>query len=237
MNRYPVDMEEMPFETQDDVFCPTETSRLLIKACKAAKLTPGKLLDLGCGCGYVGIVLARLGLCKSPVFASDISKQAISLAKKNANEMSIDYIAKCGSLFKVWEDERFDVIIDDVAGISDDIARISPWYPPGVDCNAGRDGTKWIVKIIEQSRRYLVEGGTLIFPTLSLSNEDKILRLLKETYTSYTLIAKQDWFLPDGIASRPEIFIPLIDDGSIRCERKYGKWIWSTCIYSVHNTS
>ena len=237
MNRHSIDMEGMHFETQENVFYPTETSRLLIKAYEAAKLAPGRILDLGCGCGFVGIVLARLGLCESPVFASDISERAISLAKKNANEMSVEYIAKCGMLFEVWEDERFDVIVDDVAGISDDIAKISPWYPPGVDCNAGRDGTKWILKIIEQSKQYLVEGGTLIFPTLSLSNEEKILRLVKETYTSYTLLAKQDWFLPDEIASKPEIFVPLIDDGSIRCEKKYGKWICSTSIYSARNTT
>lgn len=226
-----VENKEFLFETCEDVFYPTDTSNLLIEACKSTISSPKKILDLGCGCGLVGIVLAKLRLCKGPVFASDISKKAITLANKNASKMSINYIARYGSLLEPWRDEKFDVIVDDVSGISDDIAKISSWYPPGVDCNAGRDGTKWIIQVIEQSRQYLREGGELIFPVLSLSNENKIIQTLKKTYSSYELIIKKDWFLPDKIADKIDILMSLIDDGLIRCQKKFGKWIWSTYIY------
>ncbi|MFC1718687.1 methyltransferase [Candidatus Poribacteria bacterium] len=223
--------KELLFETREGIFHPTDTSNLLIDACKLSIPSPRKILDLGCGCGIVGIVLARLGLCKEPLFASDISKEAVALAKENASRMSVEYIARCGSLFEPWRGEKFDVIIDDVAGLSDDIAEISSWYPAGVDCNAGRDGTSWIIQVIEQSRQYLAEGGTLIFPVLSLSNEEKILQILKKTYPFHELIIKKDWFLPDEIANRIDILMPLMNDGSIRCQKKYGKWIWSTYVY------
>lgn len=228
-----IEKKELFCETEEGVFCPTDTSDLLIDAGKLTISLPGKILDLGCGCGAVGIVLAKLGLCKGPLYASDKSKRAVELAKKNAQKMSVEYVAQCGSLFEPWAGEKFDVIVDDVAGISDDIARISSWYPPGVDCNAGRDGTRWVVQVIEQSRQYLEEKGILIFPLLSLSNEEKIIQALKRTYLSYELIVKKDWFLPDQIANKTDILMPLINDGLIKCQKKFGKWIWSTYIYKA----
>lgn len=230
-----IERKELLFETKEDVFYPTDTSHLLIEACKLTISSPKKILDLGCGCGVAGIVLSKLGLSKGPLFASDISEEAVALAKKNASKISIEYVARCGNLFEPWQGEKFDVIIDDISGVSDDIAKISPWYPPGIPCNAGRDGTRWINQVIEQSRQYLRDGGTLIFPVLSLSNEEKILQILKKTYSSYELIIKKDWFLPDKMADRTDILMPLIDDGSIKCQKKFGKWIWSTYIYRANN--
>jgi len=227
--------ESLSFELRKDVFRPTNTSDILIEACGKAILSPKKVLDLGCGCGLVGITLSKMGLCKGPVFASDLSAEAVDLAKRNAEKMSVEYVAHRGNLFEPWKSEKFDVIIDDVAGISDDIAKISPWYPQGVPCDAGRGGTKWIEQIIEQSRAYLTKDGMLIFPLLSLSNEDKILQTLKMAYSSYEIIAKKDWFLPDEIAARQDVLVPLINDGSIKCEKKYGKWIWHTHIYKANN--
>lgn len=228
--------KEIVFETREDVFVPTDTSKLLIKASTSSISTPRKILDLGCGSGVVGIALATAGLCSGPLFASDISESAVALAKRNAISNSIEYVARCGNLFDPWEGELFDVVIDDVAGISDDIAVLSSWYPSGVMCNAGRDGTKWIMSIIEQSRKYLVKGGIFIFPVLSLSNENKILQTVRTTYGSFEVLMKRDWFLPVEIASHVEVVQSLVRDGSIRCENKFGKWIWSTTIYKATNT-
>lgn len=222
------------FDVKKGVFHPTDTSRILIEACGKAIVSPKKILDLGCGCGLVGIALARMGLCKGPLFASDISEAAVCLARKNAKMLSVEYDARCGSLFEPWRGEKFDVIVDDVAGISDDIAQISPWYPEGVLCDAGRNGVKWTTQIIEQSRGYLTDGGMLIFPVLSLSNEGMILDALNRNYPSYEILTKKDWFLPDEIAARQDIVMPLIKYGAIKCQKKYGKWIWYTHIYKAN---
>lgn len=227
--------EELVFETRENVFYPTGTSDLLIDACKLTITSPRKILDLGCGCGLTGIVLAKIGLSEGSLFASDISKNAVDLAKENAARMSVDYDVRCGSLFNPWVGEKFDVIVDDVSGISDDIAEISPWYSHDVTCDAGRDGIRWINRVIEQSRNYLRPGGTFIFPLLSLSNREKILQTLKKTYSSYELILKKDWFLPEEIEAKTDILMSLSRDGSISCQKKFGRWIWSTYIYKANN--
>lgn len=225
--------ELLTFELKKGVFYPTDTSTILIEACKQAIFSPKKILDLGCGCGLVGITLAKMGLTKGPVYASDLSGEAIELARRNAKKMSVDYIARRGNIFEPWKGEKFDVIIDDIAGISDEIAKISSWYGEGISCDAGRDGVKLILQMIEQSRGYLAEGGMLIFPVLSLSGVDKILQALNEFYPSYEVLARKDWFLPDAIAQRQDILMPLINDGSIKCQKKYGKWLWYTHIYKA----
>ena len=224
----------LSFEVRKGVFHPTDTSDILIEACRRAISAPKKILDLGCGCGVVGITLAKMGLCKGPVFASDLSGEAVELARKNAERMSIEYIARQGSLFDPWKDEKFDIIVDDVAGISDEIAGISPWYPDGVPCDAGQDGIKWIVRVIEQSRDHLTDGGALIFPVLSLSNESMIIKALNEFFPCHEILLKKDWFLPDEMGGRTDILLPLIKGGSISCQKKYGKWIWHTHVYKAN---
>ncbi len=109
----------LSFETQQGVFVPTNTTELLIEACRTVLDYPRKILDLGCGSGVVGITLAKLGLCQGPVYASDISTDAVSLAQRNAHRMAVEYVARCGSLFEPWAEEEFDVIVDDVAVVSD----------------------------------------------------------------------------------------------------------------------
>lgn len=220
-------------ETEQNVFYPTDTSALLIDACRACITSPKKILDLGCGSGLVGIALARAGCSAGTLSASDMSADAVALAKRNATAASLEYDARCGSLFTPWADERFDVIVDDVAGIADDVARLSSWYPPGVDCNAGRDGTDWIVSVIRESKRHLQGDGMFIFPLLSLSNEEKILDALHDTYESCTMIMQKNWFLPDPIAREEKLVRSLMAEKAIRCEEKFGKFIWTTTIYKA----
>ena len=168
------DDTELEFVLHDKVFIPTGTSTLVIQAARENLKYPGKLLDLGCGAGANGISLQKLGLVKGPIFASDLSKEAVQCALENGKLHQCEIIVRKGSLFEPWGGEKFDYIINDVSGVANAVAEISPWFDK-VPCFSGEDGTLLTCQILEQATQYLNENGMLFFPVLSLSKIDKIL--------------------------------------------------------------
>ena len=234
--RYLVNKESglsLEFDTAEDVFFPTHTSELLIKGARESIRTPGKLLDLGCGIGLCGLVLARLGHCEPPVYLSDMSARATLLSKLNAQKLGVPAVVRQGSLFNPWVDERFDIIVDDVSGISEDVARVSPWFPEGVECQTGKDGTALTVSVLQRAPRHLNRGGMLIFPVLSLSREERILDEAHIYFSQVSLVGEQVWFIPEEMLRHFDIIKPLLDQGLIRLEQKFGSWLWTTKIYKA----
>lgn len=222
-------------QTQSDVFFPTDTSLLLIEACQKLINKPGKTLDLGCGCGVTGLALAALNLCSVPLYASDVSSAAVGLTVENAKVHRIECIDRVGSLFEPWGAEKFDYIIDDVSGISEEMAKISPWFPYGVSCGAGRDGTRWIVPLLEQAPNYLAPQGVLVFPVLSLSDENKITKVVHAGFSHVELILQKEWVLPDSMCHQTALLSDLMNEGAIHYVKKFGKYIWWTKVFAAWN--
>ena len=66
---------------------------------------------------------------------------------------------RVSNLFKNWGSYKFDYIINDVSGISNVIAKRSPWFKKIVPCDTGVNGTNLSNKIIINSKKYLKKGG------------------------------------------------------------------------------
>jgi methylase of polypeptide subunit release factors len=132
------------------------------------------VLDLGCGTGIVAVVLAKLLPADAVVCASDLSTAAVALARRNAERNGIAVQCRSGSLFDPWCGQRFNLIVDDVAGVAEPLDRLSGWYPPAVPSEAGSDGTRWVLEILDQAPDFLAPGGLLIFPVLTLSREQLV---------------------------------------------------------------
>ena len=109
------------------VFKPTATSDLLLNSLIKQKLK-GKILDLGCGSGYLAINLLKNNKTKIEMYASDVSDDACKLTKKNAKLNKLLIAVKKGSIYKPWKNDKFNTIINDVSGISELVAKKSPWF-------------------------------------------------------------------------------------------------------------
>ena len=84
-----------------------------------------------------------------------------------------------GDLFESVGGMRFDLVVDDVSGVAEEVAVVSSWFPPQVPLG-GSDGTSLAIAMLRQSPQHLRAGGQLFFPVLSLSNGAKIVAVARE---------------------------------------------------------
>ena len=167
--------------TSPFLFRPTLTTSILTDQLDDESVRNRTVLDLGCGIGPIAIGLALRNAAH--VYATDIMPAACELAKVNAalNHVADRITFVHGNLFEPLGDLRFDVIVDDVSAVTEDVARISSWFPSGVP-SGGVDGTVHTIEMLRGSQRHLKSGGFLLFPILSLSRRSRILEVAREVY-------------------------------------------------------
>lgn len=216
------------------VFNPTATTSFLFR--DAAKIINKKMdiLDLGCGSGIIGILINKLQKKKRKIYASDLSNEAINCAKINFQMHKCNFELKKGSLFSPWREKKFDLIINDVSGISETLAKKSSWFK-NVPCKTGVDGTELTLKIIRSSDSYLNNKGGIIFPIISLSNSQKIFHSLKKNFKFIKVISNNFWFLPDEFKKNEKKLYEMKRKKLINFEIKFGKIICSTKIIYAKN--
>lgn len=200
------------------VFKPTGTTDILIKSIKSF-ITGGRLLDLGCGSGVIGAEFRE----KCQVYASDLSLEAITRMKMTYPDIDV----RQSDLFEAW-DMKFDYIVDDVSGVAEEIAKVSPWFK-GVPCNSGKDGADLVVKVLEEASKYLNENGKLFFPIVSLSNVNRILDTANRLY-KVELLSHTDFPLPQEMYKYIDLLRELKKEG-IQFQEKFGMILFFTDIY------
>ncbi len=213
-----------------NVFKPTGTSTELLNAITKQKNFSGDILDLGCGSGYLSISLKKIFKKKINMYASDLSKNAIKCAQENADLNNLEIFVKTGSIFSPWRNKKFDIIVNDISGVSSYISSISNWFD-GVPCNSGCDGTKLVTKVLKESKKYLKINGQIIFPVLSLSNTEKILNLSNKYFQNVKLLSSREWLIPSSIMKHKKLLHDLRDKKLINFKEKFGLYLWTTDVY------
>lgn len=160
------------FNTDNGVFSKGELdygTSLLIKNVLKLNVS-GDILDLGCGYGPIGIILAKL--TNGNVMMSDVNKRAIHLTKMNAkkNNVSVNVIESDGYLNI---DNKFDYVISN---------------PPI------RVGKKVLYKLLTDTKEHLKENGKLI---IVVRKEQGALSLMKDMskYYNIELLDKDKGFM------------------------------------------
>jgi methylase of polypeptide subunit release factors len=230
------DVQGIVVATNSHVFYPTSTTNLLLGAVrKLANKDATSALDLGCGCGIVAVALAKLILPNAAIYASDISTGAVTLTKQNAQDFQLAIDCRCGSLFEPWTGMKFDLIVDDVAGMSEPIARHSRWYPPHIHSDAGEDGARWIVRILSQAPEFLTPQGQIFFPVLTFSSESKILAAARSHFARVEWVTEQWYPLGSDLLPHMSLIEDLMANGQVEIKKKGSRWLWATKIYRATN--
>lgn len=208
------------------VFTPTGTTRAILEAANRL-VTPGtSVLDLGCGSGVLGIELLLRGHKDLKLSMSDLSLDAVTAASKNFEICKFDAVIKHGSLFEPWLGQLFDCIISDVSGVIPKLGEFFNWFDE-VPNDSGGDGTALAIAVLNQAHQHLKKDGMLIFPIISLSDENKILKETQIHFHEVEIFSENRF--PLGPAS-DELKEKLANFSNIRVDELAGTLIFYTRI-------
>lgn len=144
-----------------------------------------RILDLCTGSGCVAIALAKQ-LKAAQVVATDVSEDALAVARDNAARHGVAVDFRAGDLFgALSEADRgcFDFIVSNPPYIPDDEWEAVPAnvknYEPALALRGGGDGMLLVRPIIEQAADWLKPDGTLMVETAA-STAQTALKIAEE---------------------------------------------------------
>ena len=172
------------FKVTKDVLSPRMVTEELIyrvvEYVKSTKKNNLKILDLCTGSGIIAITLKKeLSQFSIDVVASDISEEAIKVAKENAQSHDATTKFIQSDIFNNIAD-KFDIIVSnppyidrkDEVTMQDNVLK----YDPHLALFAEEEGMYFYRKIIEQANDYLNENGVIFFE-IGYDQKDKIIKL------------------------------------------------------------
>jgi len=134
----------------------------------------GRLLDMGCGIGVIGIVAVRErpGL---EVVMTDVNQRAVELTRLNAKRNKVTNVSVHeGFLFEPLGDMKFDSIVSN---------------PP---ISAGM--RKVVFPLVEGAKERLVEGGTLQLVIQSNKGGKMLAGAMDEAFGEHTVLTRKSGY-------------------------------------------
>lgn len=160
------------FYTDNGVFSKGELdfgTELLLKNFKYDNSNNKTLLDIGCGCGPIGIYASHLGFT---VDMSDVNKRAIHLSKMSLKEQGLNA--------NVFESDAYKNIINKYDYIVSN--------PPI------RVGKEKLYEIVMNAKEHLKDGGSLWIVVRKQQGAESMIRDMKNAYKTVEVIAKKKGF-------------------------------------------
>lgn len=160
------------FYTDNGVFSKGELdfgTELLLKNFKYDNPNNKTLLDIGCGCGPIGIYASHLGFT---VDMSDVNKRAIHLSKMSLKEQNLNA--------NVFE--------------SDAYKNITNKYDYIVSNPPIRVGKEKLYEIVMNAKEHLKDGGSLWIVVRKQQGAESMVRDMKNVYKTVEVVAKKKGF-------------------------------------------
>ena len=173
----------LPFKTDVRALIPRNDTEALCEAALAEAQPGDAVLDLCTGSGALAIALRKLrpGLI---VTATDLSGDALALARENARALNAQVRLLQGDLFAPVRGEVFDVIVSNPPYIPEALrGRLQPEVEqePALALFAGEDGLDFYRRIAREAPGFLRAGGRLLLE-IGDSQGTAVRRLLEEGF-------------------------------------------------------
>lgn len=158
---------KMDFKVNKDVLIPRQDTEILVEEVinLAKDIKNPVILDLCTGSGAIAVSIAKY-VKNVKVYAIDISKNAIEIAKENAVQNGVINNVKFieSDLFEKLQDEKFDIIVSNPPYIATkEIKKLSKEVQnePRLALDGGTDGLKFYRKILQNAYKFLKVPGYL----------------------------------------------------------------------------
>jgi len=185
----------LPFFVDPSVLIPRPDTEILVEEIlrMSKNIKNPAILDIGTGSGCIGLSLACY-LKESSVSVTDISPEAIDIAKKNAANLSLTSVSfYCGDLFEPVKGLLFDIIVSNPPYISyeemNDISREVKDYEPSIALFSNEEGLFFYKKIISEAKNYLKKEGFLAFE-VGIGQAETVSNLMKIHHFEHIKIVK-----------------------------------------------
>lgn len=160
------------FQVDGSVLIPRPETEILIEAFlkwneNFLSKRPLRILDIGTGSGAIAVTLA----CEIPqchLVATDISAEALTLAKINAKTHAVDKQIQFleENIFPATKQEKFDAILSNPPYIeSAEVSRLMPDvgnYEPALALDGGPEGLDFYQHLIPAAKDFLHDEGVLM---------------------------------------------------------------------------
>lgn len=175
------------FRTEPGVLIPRQDTETLVEwileECGGASVPGGqKLLDMCTGSGCIGLSLEKLGGFR--VTLSDLSEEALKVARRNRDALGLQAGIFCGDLFDgLPAGEKYDIIVSNPPYICTDVieglqAEVRE-YEPHIALDGSRDGLSFYRRIAAESPKWLAAGARL-YLEIGYDQGESVPALLRE---------------------------------------------------------
>lgn len=192
------------FKVTEDTLIPRpETEEWLEQVLTDLPQEPLTVVDIGTGTGIIGLTV-KLERPADDVTITDISKEALDVAKENAQVLGAEVTAELGDLFDPLVGKKFDVIISNPPYISEDEINVMDQsvldYEPKSALFADEDGLAIYKRMAESIEKYLKPNGR-IYLEIGYQQGDSVSRLFKNAFPDAKVTVWQDFNQLDRVVA------------------------------------
>jgi len=171
-----------------EIYLPREDTYLMEQALSRFNLKNKKILEMGCGSGYLSIYCAKQNAI---VTAIDINIDAIKYASEQAKKekLKINFI-ESDLFFALNKEQKFDIIFFNPPYlVSDEIKELA--------LDGGKDGREIIDKFLKDFDKYLLPEGFVLLLHTDYNNLVDTKELLEEKGFDFDILEKEHLFFED----------------------------------------
>ena len=192
------------FKVTEDTLIPRpETEEWLEQVLTDLPQEPLSIVDIGTGTGIIGLTV-KLERPADDVTITDISKEAVDVAKENAQVLGAEITAELGDLFEPLVGKKFDAIISNPPYISEAEINVMDQsvldYEPKSALFADEDGLAIYKRMAESIEKYLKPNGR-IYLEIGYQQGDSVSRLFKNAFPDAKVTIWQDFNQLDRVVA------------------------------------